>query len=137
LFQSSRAEGVSLARVRAYMLRGAEDVDFAGGGDEALAHHGHDGAGDDAEELFDGGPTLDGGDGEFAGGHPVVDDGAELGHLHGGRLRGSADGDVLLDGGELGLAASSLSFMREMRPMTSERSRVSTVMPERSSSFSE
>ena len=63
----------------------------------------HDGAGNDAEVLFDGGPTLDGGDGELGGGHPAVDDGAELGHLHEGGFGGVADGDVLLDGGELGL----------------------------------
>jgi hypothetical protein len=82
---------------------GAEDVDLAGGGDEVFAHHAHDGAGDDAEELLDGGPALDGGDGERAGLHPAVDDGAELGHLHEGGVGGVADGNVLLDGGELGL----------------------------------
>src|SRR6202789_3017068 len=81
----------------------AEDVDFAGGGDELLAHHRHHGAGNDAEVLLDGGPALDGGDGEFGGGHPAVDDCAELGHLHEGGFGGLAYGDVLFDGGEFGL----------------------------------
>ena len=117
---------------------GAEDVDFAGRGDEVFAHHRHDGAGNDAEVLLDGGPALDGGDGELGGGHPAVDDGAELGHLHQRGFGCGADGDVFLDGGELGLRGVVVVLgMRSMRPMTSERSRVSTVMPERSRSFSE
>ncbi len=88
--------------------------------------------------LLDGGPALHGGDGEFGGCHPVVDDGAELGHLHQRGFGRVADGDVLLDGGELGLDGVVVVLACfSMRPMTSQRSRVSTVMPERSSSFSE
>ena len=97
----------------------------------------HDGAGNDAEVLFDGGPALDGGDGELGGGHPAVDDGAELGHLHEGGFGRVADGNVLLDGGEFGLDGVVVVLDFSMRPMTSERSRVSTVMPDRSRSFSE
>ena len=52
----------------------AADVDLAGAGEEFVAHHAHDGAGDDAKIFFDGGPTLDGADGDFGCGHPVVDD---------------------------------------------------------------
>ena len=116
---------------------GAEDVDLAGGGDEVFAHHAHDGAGDDAEELLDGGPALDGGDGERAGLHPAVDDGAELGHLESAASGVSPMGMYFLMAASLAWAASSLSDMRAMRPMTSLRSRVSTVMPDFSRSFSE
>jgi hypothetical protein len=42
---------------------------------------------------------------------------------------GNADGDVALDGGQLGLRRVVVSFMRLMRPKTSDRSRVSMVMP--------
>src|SRR5208283_3587838 len=37
---------------------GAADVDFAGAGNQVVAHHAHDGAGDDAEVFFEGGPAL-------------------------------------------------------------------------------
>ncbi len=49
----------------------------------------------------------------------------------------SPTGMYFLMAASLSCAASSVSFMREMRPRTSLRSRVSTVMPLRSNNFSE
>jgi len=45
---------------------GAGHIDFAGRGNEVVTHHAHDGAGDDAEELFHRGPALNGADGDVA-----------------------------------------------------------------------
>ena len=52
----------------------AANIDLAGAGEEFIAHHAHDGAGDDAEIFFDRSPALDGADGDFGCGHPLVDD---------------------------------------------------------------
>ena len=49
----------------------------------------------------------------------------------------SPTGMYFLMAASFACAASSLSFMRPMRPITSLRSSVSTVMPDFSSSFSE
>ena len=80
-----------------------QDVDLAGRGDEVLAHHGHHGAGNDAEELLD---RVQHCTAVRSARWPLiqcVDDRAELGHLEQRGFGRVADGDVLLDGGELGL----------------------------------
>jgi hypothetical protein len=68
-----------------------------------FAHHAHDGAGHDAEVLFERGPALDGADGDVVLLHPGIDDRAQLGHLEQRGIGNAARGDVTLDRGELGL----------------------------------
>ena len=77
----------------------AGDIDFAGAGEALIAHHAHDGAGDDAEKFFERGPALDGADGDFGVAHPGVDDGAELGHLDQGSIGDALRRNVFADGG--------------------------------------
>ena len=79
------------------------DVYFAGAGKKAVTHHAHDGAGDDAEVFFDGGPTLHGADGDFSVAHPLVYDRTQLCHLHECDFGDAAGIDVFLDGGEFAL----------------------------------
>ncbi len=81
----------------------AADVDFARGGEEVLAHHAHHRAGHHAEVLLHRRPALDRGDGAVGLLHPAFDHRAELGHLQERGLGDVVGGDVLLDGGELGL----------------------------------
>jgi len=76
----------------------AADVHFAGAREKRVAHHAHDGAGYDAEILFERGPALDGTDLEVGSFHPVIDDRAKLGHFQQRGLGDICGGDVFLDG---------------------------------------
>ena len=103
LFQSSSALGVSLASASACMPMTPQTSTSQAEANEILAHHAHHGARHDAEVLFHRRPALDGGDGAVGLLHPAFDHRAQLGHL---QQRGFGDvvgGDVLLDGGQLGL----------------------------------
>ena len=77
-------------------------VGLAGRGHQAVAHDAHDGAGHDAEVLFQRGPALNGAGVELHLLHPAVDHRAQLRHLE-QRLGGDALGlDILVDLLELG-----------------------------------
>ena len=132
--QGAGSFGCELQRVHA---DDAGDIHFAGARHQVLAHHAHDGAGNDAEVFFERGPALDGADGAIGLRHPFIDDGAELGHLHQRFGGDGVGGDILAD-----LRRACLARRRRhracaaMRPRISERSMVSTEMPLASSSFS-
>ena len=88
----------------------AADVDLAGGGQQIVAHHAHDGAGDDAEIFFHRRPALHGADLDVSLLHPVIDHIAELGHLDQRGIGNAAGGDVLANVGEFALHARVIIF---------------------------
>jgi len=88
----------------------AGDVDLAGGGDEFIRHHAHDGARHNTEELFHRCPALHGADGAVCLLHPAIDDCAQLGHLKQRRFGNARSGHILLDGSELGLSRVVIVF---------------------------
>ncbi len=109
----------------------AGDIHFAGAGEQMLAHHAHYRARHHAEILFERSPALDGTDLYFRRRHPLVDDRAQLRHLHERRGRHVLCVNIFLDGG-----VPSESFIRSMRPSTSDKSSVSMEIPFASRIFS-
>ena len=93
-------------------------------------------AGHDTEELFHGRPTLDGRGVELSLVHPVVDGNTKLRHLHQGVSRDIGRLDIGLDVGQLGLHSGVIVGHGIDPAEEFERSRVSTLMPAFSSSFS-
>ena len=80
--------------------------------------------------FFERRPALHGADLHVGGLHPVVDDRAELRHFQQRLLRNAAAWKRISGSNSAFLTrAGSSSFMRAMRPRTSERSSVSTEIP--------
>src|SRR6185369_11878839 len=75
----------------------AADIDFASAGDEAIAHHAHDGARHDSEIRLQRRPALNSADLDIGFPHPPVDYCTQLRHLDESRLGNSAGRDVFLD----------------------------------------